>query len=257
MKLLEVMHLVTMRIVSTIDNLKLTNNRIFDNRSSFVVNSTEICSEYSSKNIEWYIWEIGTEDHIAKYLGCSDMGALGDLSLYSDNDWQLLYEIYISSSQDTTGNGFSVDPSEWKDGLKVPYEIKRNKWGRGIYATEDIAASSIVYDCSNTVSFFEPSVYRYFLKSLPPRQACEVIQWSYIVELNEEEVLDSDFDAIMCLDLDNGSLMNHESTKHNVYYGNSEDGECFIYTERPIKAGEELLIDYSDFTNDENRYFLV
>jgi hypothetical protein len=207
-----------------------------------------------------FIWEIGTLDQIEEYLGCSDLGAMGDLSLYSDNDWQLLYETYEKAIGD--GYAFSLDISSWKDGFQVSYETKRNEWGRGIYAKEDIPQNTTVYKCFNTVVFYEPAHYRSFLKMLPIRRACEAIQWAYTETLDEkeQEIEDSSFDTVVSLDLDNGAIMNHAGNEPNliIMVDNIADDanyDCVIYAQRRIKAGEEFLIDYSTFTMDDEDDF--
>jgi len=137
-------------------------------------------------------------------------------------------------------------------GFHVPIYIDISKeMGRGIYAKQDIANGTHVWTGTYEARMFEGWQYRSFVMSVPKELQCNfLLHWSYT--LKDE---DSPHGSAMIVDLDYSYLWNSVGPKRLNTYQTDVEGskDPVIYATRDIKAGEQLLMSYSDFLGSQMR----
>ncbi|KAL7497092.1 hypothetical protein ACHAWT_007452 [Skeletonema menzelii] len=148
-------------------------------------------------------------------------------------------------------------------------EIKdAGKKGKGIFATERIKKGSLVMslNAGNVGVFKEGVTWRKFVATLPRETACNFIEWCWIQEIMPETENESDIRTgltIFCA-FDESNLMNtagwEDGEEANIRCGdysieNEEErwGPCRFdyYATKDIEAGEELLMNYSEFEDED------
>lgn len=147
---------------------------------------------------------------------------------------------------DVFGSGFAADT--------VEVRVSEEK-GRGLFATAPFRAGERVWEDHFTACFDDGMEYRRFLASLPADLACDVLDWAY-----------SGTEYGVCVDLDEGSLINHAaSTEENRVHWQTDhetpnimvDPETGLHVATvDIQPGEELLIDYRLF-GEKDSYDLL
>lgn len=124
-------------------------------------------------------------------------------------------------------------------GMVVPFEVRYDPdKGRGLYAAEDIKKGTRVWDESHFHWFDKDEDYLAFLRYLPPTLQCDIILWTYPAKGSTTEV---------AIPFDEGVYMNDGgpgSSRNNV--------SANTVTLRDIKAGEELVQDYTKFIDLDN-----
>jgi hypothetical protein len=120
-------------------------------------------------------------------------------------------------------------------GMVVPFEVQDDPAkGRGLYATKDIKKGTRVWTSAHFHYFNSEEDFLEFLKYLPHNLQCEIILWTYPV---------ADTTSQVAIPFDEGVYMNDGgpgSSRNNI--------ESYTTTAiYDIKAGEELLQDYTDF----------
>mmetsp|Transcript_37908 Transcript_37908/g.77356 ORF Transcript_37908/g.77356 Transcript_37908/m.77356 type:complete len:211 (-) Transcript_37908:252-884(-) len=157
--------------------------------------------------------------------------------IWNQSTWDFLQNTY----RDSVEEEWSSIPPGPEDSFQVPYEVRQsNGKGRGIYAREKVNKGQLVWLPTETAIFFadQEEEFRYFLSELPYDLACDVIQWAYVFQ--EED------DVFACgVDLGNGSFMNHGKAKDDMNVVSREDGG--MVASRDIEVGEEILADYTSF----------
>lgn len=139
--------------------------------------------------------------------------------------------------------------------------------GRGVFATQDVKKYTLVHDTTNAAIFKDAHTWRNFVLSLPRDAACNFIEWCWVwnrpLQDESDEEDESGEKIIVHCAFDESSLLNagdwNEISQTNVRCGsppNKQEGEDWgpcrfhFYADRDIAAGEELLINYSDFEED-------
>lgn len=145
-----------------------------------------------------------------------------------------------------TDEALRIDPSD--KGIFVDVEIKQaGEKGRGVFAVEDIPKGEVwrsSYDY--TAVFYDGEQYRKFILGLDTGFACDVLQWAYTEYDSETK------DPFVAVDLDEATMCNDGNKEgHNV--GCDEEDEAmdcnlYDYAIRDIKAGEEILCYYGEFS---------
>jgi hypothetical protein len=103
-----------------------------------------------------------------------------------------------------------------------------------------VKRGDLVWDRSQHAQFVDEASFRRFLLSISYELACDVLQWAYIEEDDEDE-------AICAVEFDDG-----------VYVNNGGETSLFVLNGmglvalRDVEAGEEILINYdrSGFLSD-------
>ncbi|MCM3766301.1 SET domain-containing protein [Neobacillus niacini] len=112
-------------------------------------------------------------------------------------------------------------------------EVKKSKYGRGIFATRDIHNGELIHEAPVIVS---PSKdYKYLKKTI----MMEYVFW-----------WDPDHDEC-ALALGYGSLFNHSYTPNAIFELNFENRTIDFYALIDIKAGEEIFINYNGEPDDD------
>lgn len=161
---------------------------------------------------------------------------------------------------------------EAKSVFQVPIIVgDAGEKGRGVYAKEDIPKGTLVLDIdSDNVGIFKDAMeWRQFTYTLGVEDevlSCNFMEWCWVqrVEKDEGEADDIRHGMTVFLVFDESGLINNAEWGDegaNIRCGTSsqQDGEketwsaCkyHYYASRDIKAGEELLINYSEFEDVE------
>ena len=148
--------------------------------------------------------------------------------------------------------------------MLIPFEVgdAGEHKGRGIFAKEGIRKGQLVVDLDNgSCGYFKDgNDWREFVVSLPREVACNVIEWSWVQDMprkddgeeGDNDITDERDGLSIFLAFDESNLINSAEWEHeepNVACGSPGRGPCRykFYATRDIRAGEELLINYSEF----------
>ena len=120
--------------------------------------------------------------------------------------------------------------------MNVCYQIRENKYGKGMYVLEDVKANTCIwtYKLNNNVFEYSAEQSILHLEQLP---TLEEKQRFLEVTFGKGDKL--------CLIIDDGKYVNHSETpncKTDLINGN-------CYSLRDIKKDEEILEDYNNFTH--------
>jgi hypothetical protein len=156
-------------------------------------------------------------------LKCPDIfdDPFGYSGIPDDDAFSLLNEAYHKA----VDYQYSSLPIEYtRSGFQVPIDVKFEPYlGRAVYATTHIQRGTLVYKYVNVAEFKSPHDYRNFLRLLPPRLACDVINWAYTFKGKADDDVESSIDGEeedvdeddnrdyiyrICVDLDEASLLN-------------------------------------------------
>jgi len=215
------------------------------------VNANVNADDDNSSTPWWKDGELKLMD-MWKFLKCEEVFD-DDRPVHNESTWMLMRGAYIGAvgPDDATivvvgqnrlfGNGF-------KPGT-VEVRVAEDK-GRGVYAIKTFEKGELVWSTQFTACFTDGMDYRKFLASIPSDLACDVFEWAY-----------SGKDYGVCVDLDEGSLINHASSagidkkyweignnKPNIGM-NAETG--YQHAIENINPGDELLTDYYSFAEED------
>ena len=120
--------------------------------------------------------------------------------------------------------------------MNIEYEIRENKYGKGIYVLEDVKKNTCIwtYKLNNNVFEYSAEQSITHLEQLPTLE-------------EQQRFLELTFGKgdKLCLITDDGKYVNH-SEKPNCKT-DLINGNC--YSLRDIKKDEEILEDYNNFTH--------
>lgn len=118
--------------------------------------------------------------------------------------------------------------------------------GRAIHATTLFKKGEMVWSDHFAACFEDGMLYRKFLASIPAHFACDIFEWAY-----------SGPSYGVCVDLDEGALVNHAAaTEANRQHWEMDESAPNVGYDREVKMhvamvdiqpGDELLIDYRSF----------
>ena len=135
--------------------------------------------------------------------------------------------------------------------MHVDVTVRHNSKGRGVYAAQAIPKDTLVWSAqASSVRFLSGTTFRHFLAQLPPAWACDILQWSYVLSLDDDRPRAS---AVMGVDLDAGSFFNTATRTEpaNVQYRNPCLPKMEFVALRDIAVEEELITRYDYFTNED------
>ena len=192
-------------------------------------------------------------------VGCLSLEQ-GPRTIYDDDTWKFVQDVYdelfYSQTKDNHEYGY-IDSFEYyilneeEEGpnedmedtdtpftsIIVPHEIRYlpNGGGRGVFITEDLKESDVVFTPDAYGVFRTESSWKKFISIIASENvelACDALQWSYVQALEDGYGV--------CMDLSVASYLNH---------GGTENANLLVINEihtakRDISAGEELLDDY-------------
>jgi len=191
-----------------------------------------------------------------KLLNCGEVFE-DDRPIHNESIWALVRGAYVGvvGPDEST---FALNKAEkhaipgnfFGNGFKSgSIEVKlTDEKGRAVYATSPFRKGELVWSDDFTACFRDGMTYRKFLASIPSDLACDVFEWAY-----------SGPSYGACVDLDEGSLINHaastEANQRPWEVGNVKpnigiDEETDLHVAlSDINPGDELLIDYMSFAD--------
>ena len=172
--------------------------------------------------------------------------------IWDASDWHTMQEKYRLS----VGEEESTISLDQDNGFVIPYEIKHTSdKGRAVFSTSKIKAGDPVWYPVQNAVFRKEEDFRTFLSALSFDLACDVLMWAYVESYDCLYVPTPECYAAK-LELDEGSYMNTISVGQVPNIGtntefNSTDEWGFDCAMRDIEPGEELVIDYKTFDEDD------
>lgn len=193
------------------------------------------------------IWSDFTVSEMRKHLQCSEYYQRAEQTIHEQGAWKRMRKKYV----DIVGAESTIGPPEsGYNGFSRPYQVGHNRHGRGIYAKTDIPKGSLVWHNIRSAAFSEGMQFRELVMTLPRELGCDVLQWSYVMD-----------EKIYC-DLDEGSFCNNGySDGSNIDIDEVASAKFIakagmqLFATRDIKKGEELLCNYSSFSDGDWRLF--
>ena len=189
------------------------------------------------------IWSDFTASEMKRHLKCSEYYQRAEQTIHEQDAWKRMRKKYV----DIVGPASTIGPTEsGYNGFSRPYQVGHNRHGRGIYAKTDIPKGSLVWHNIRSAAFSEGIHFREFVMTLPRELGCDVLQWSYVMD-----------EKIYC-DLDEGSFCNNGySDDSNIDIDEVASAKFIakagmqLFAKRDIKKGEELLCNYSSFSDGD------
>ncbi|KAL3914882.1 MAG: hypothetical protein SGILL_005902 [Bacillariaceae sp.] len=146
--------------------------------------------------------------------------------------WKFLQQVYREEAHRLHRRNFGVPWSVRHTGMQIPFHVKDDgPRGRSVYAAIDVPEGTKVWNPSKLASFEHPLEIVNFLHRLPHDLQCDVLLWAYPDAENEN----------VGLALDEGTFINHAESDELKNMDSSG------YALRDIRAGEEILEDYTEF----------
>jgi len=168
--------------------------------------------------------------------------------IYHEAAWVLMRGAYYA----IVGNkGYDEErtPTLFGNGFHTPIYVGYHpEMGRGVFAAAPIPNNTVIWDDKFAACFEHGWQVRNFLLSIPKGLACDVLIWAYGVKLDDGTVK-------VCCDLDEGSFVNKADYREDVnaveVMARDGDGNGTLYSTRDIAAGEQILVNYMDFSFEE------
>ena len=190
------------------------------------------------------VWSHFTVSEMKDHLRCSEYYQRAEQTIHDQDAWKEMRRTYVRV---VGADASTVGPPESSyNGFSRPYQVGHNNYGRGIYAKADIPKGSLVWQNIRSAAFSEGMQFREFVMTLPPELGCDVLQWSYVMD-----------EKIYC-DLDEGSFCNDGYSVGSNIDIDKEASAKFIakagmqlFASRDIKEGEELLCNYTLFSDGD------
>ena len=204
-------------------------------------------SNIINSNAESTKWSDFTAGEMRKHLQCSEYYQRAEQTIHDQDAWKRMRRKYV----DIVGAESTIGPPQsGYNGFSRPYQVGHSRHGRGIYAKTDIPKGSLVWHNIRSAAFSEGMQFREFVMTLPRELGCDVLQWSYVMD-----------EKIYC-DLDEGSFCNNGySDGSNIDIDEVASAKFIakagmqLFATRDIKKGEELLCNYSSFSDGDWRLF--
>ncbi|KAL7546854.1 hypothetical protein ACHAWF_010180 [Thalassiosira exigua] len=187
---------------------------------------------------------------IRRRLGC-DKIFKRSRPITSQDAWTNARNLYKSIvGNDSTMDVLYKEHAGLPNGFEVPIEVREAPpKGRGLFALEDIKAGTRIWSAQKTARFRTGESFRAFVFRLETTLACDVTKWAYVFRLEGRErrvTVDMDEESY-CNDARYGaSNIGCDEERARNFKGGCREND---FARRDIKAGEELLCDYSEFVD--------
>jgi SET domain-containing protein len=112
------------------------------------------------------------------------------------------------------------------------FEVRKCKYGRGIFATRDIKKGEMIHEAPIIIS--PSNEYKYLKKT----KIMDYVFW---------------WGDDCALALGYGSLFNHSYTPNALYEYNKANQTIDFYAHTDIKANDEILINYNGDPDDDSK----
>jgi hypothetical protein len=207
--------------------------------------------------LETAIWSDGHLSEITDWLKCEEI--TDEASYVIHKSWDVFRDAYrqvMTKDSNQQQQQEHVTTFREESGYVVPIVVDYTESiGRGIFADADIAKGTLIWTSVNTARFDSGSLYRDFLRTLPPNNACDILHWAYARKIRKREGKPwSKYDYAICVDLDEGSFTNSCDYVEECSMGfkgkdkkRMQGCELGFYALRDVTKGEELRLDYGHF----------
>mmetsp|Transcript_1601 Transcript_1601/g.4377 ORF Transcript_1601/g.4377 Transcript_1601/m.4377 type:complete len:321 (-) Transcript_1601:287-1249(-) len=181
-------------------------------------------------------------------LKCSDFHHTAS-PIHDDATWVFMRSVYNA----IVGPSNSTLPNDdlYGSGWSVPVYVGHHPFmGRGVFAQQFIAQGTPIWRNKYTARFTQGWQFRNFLLTLPRQLSCDVLIWSYVIQL------DSGVQA--CTDLDAGSFVNQALREGEANTGLefAPNAHLSATATKDIVPGEQLIAEYGDFSYPSGWYNL-
>jgi SET domain len=206
-----------------------------------------------------------TREDIVEEYGCEDRD---HFPLHNPGVWELLRSLYYEAVGGSDGDGDGGGILHSMDGRisgfvkNVSVQLSPGR-GRGVFALERIEAGSWVWKARETsVRFRSGNDYRRYLASVPDELMCDVVEFTYVNDIGHASstpsatLLDQvssyeTLDWTITVDLEDGAYINANwDVDENLRFA-KDVGFGHLVALRDIEPGEELIVDYADFANED------
>lgn len=116
-------------------------------------------------------------------------------------------------------------------------EVKQSQYGRGVFAAQDIKKDTLLE--VSPVIIFPKEEYKYLKKT-------NLINYVFWWGKNYD-------DCALALGI--GSLFNHSRTPNAIFKRKRKKETINFYAYTDIKAGEEILINYNGYPDDQTLFW--
>jgi len=172
--------------------------------------------------------------------------------------WQHMRQAYY----DIVGSEKSAfNPKSIQTGFSVPIAIKFQEGeGRGVFAAEDIANGTLVWDASKSfmASFPSGDHWKQLLCSVSQETACDMIMWTFVRGSNRTSRASEMATTQLYVLMDEAALYNKgiKGKSSDGYAGKTVNLRCtendcrtnwLFEADGNISAGDELLVNYGQF----------
>jgi len=189
-------------------------------------------------------WEYASIKDIQKYFKCEAYIRDFNRPLPTLQDWKMFQSQY-KKHVDNTHSFYDIVPPTMGytlegSGGPPPFYVKHSPGkGRGLFASRDIKRGELTHDGTNTnVRFPDALSWRRFVFSLPRNRVCDIIDWTWTQQIENNSDKYGIFSAINVSVLHNGGTGNDANVNPRLPTSSK------FYATRDIKKDEELLTDY-------------
>ena len=220
--------------------------------SSNVMNSSTTCTVPSNNNRPKNLVEFREK------FNCDSMYDT-ERPIISQTTWESIRNVYLEVAGISDASSFSN-----RRGLHPAIKPGQAGYkGRGLFATAPIKKGEVLWESTRTRPFHDTDTLHRFLEAIDQDYVCDLTEWIFMMKKNpdiEDEDIEElegersyDFHPdvfILCIDMDDGSLVNQAENDDEVNMRGVTMGGCnnISYASRDIEEGEELL---EDFESDE------
>ena len=194
-------------------------------------------------------WEHFDYKTSRKYFQCSNYGHDPNKPLATIEFWNRLREDYIKHVDPSYIFDELVPPTEGYNfdtlGNPPPYYAGHGHRGRGVFASRNIKRGELVHDGTKSDIVFPDSMsWRRLLFNLPRRVACDVIDWSWVQQLE----VGGDYKLLSAINI--SVLFNDAKHGYKMNVNPMSGTSSKFYALRDIMMGEELLTNYDMYDTD-------
>ena len=194
-------------------------------------------------------WEHFDYKTSRKYFQCSNYGHDPTKPLPTIEFWNRLREDYIKHVDPSYTFDELVPPTEGYNfdtlGNPPPYYAGHGHRGRGVFASRNIKRGELVHDGTKSDIVFPDSMsWRRLLFNLPRRVACDVIDWSWVQQLE----VGGDYKLLSAINI--SVLFNDAKHGYKMNVNPMSGTSSKFYALRDIRMGEELLTNYDMYDTD-------
>ena len=187
-------------------------------------------------------WESYSFLQMHEFFDCSYHVYNTTKPLYTQNMWKRMRDLFEIQSE--VGTTLPKLDETHMDNYYSGYSDEPK--GRGTFAKRNFSKGELVHNGAiSTVFWVDGLAWKEFVVNLPPPMACDVLEWTWIQEVQ-------DYGPLLCLNLNDAAFMNHDS-EFNIAPKNSKTLD--FYAVRGTPAVSFVLLSFMIYTQNINRFF--